>query len=103
MIFAACFENPLFDRVFLIKSRRPSSVCVSAGAVLGCEGDSGGCLDEAARLAELLKNVRGVDTNSGKTTPVQLTKVRPCRVESWLVLEIANEKEERHNNSYLPS
>ena len=60
----ACFENPLFERVFLITSKRPSSVCVSADAVLGCEGDSGDCPDEATRLAELLTTVTGVDTNS---------------------------------------
>ena len=65
MISTACFENPLFERVFLITSKRPSSVCVSAGVVLGCEGDSGGCLDEATRLAELLTTVTEVGTNSG--------------------------------------
>ena len=65
MMSAACFENPLFDRVFLIRSKRPSSVCVSAGANLGCEGDSEGCLGEATTLAELLTTVTEVDTNSG--------------------------------------
>ena len=65
MLSTACFENPLFDRVFLIASKRPRLVFVSAGAVLGCEGDSGGYLDEATRLAELLTTVTEVDTNSG--------------------------------------
>ena len=59
MMSIACFENPLFDRVFLITS------CVSAGAVLGCEGDSRDCPDEATRLAELLTTVAEVDTNCG--------------------------------------
>ena len=58
----ACFENPLFDRVFLITSRRPSSVCDSAGAVLDYEGDSGDCPDEAVRLIEVLTIVTEVDT-----------------------------------------
>ena len=66
MMSTACFENPLFDRVFLITSKRPSSVCVSLGAVLGCDEDSGGCLDEATRLAEPLTTVTEVDTNSGR-------------------------------------
>ena len=65
IISIACFENPLFDRVFLITSRRPSSVCDSAGAVLGCEEGSGDCPDEAVRLAEVLTIVTEVDTNSG--------------------------------------
>ena len=90
MMSIACFENPLFDRVFLITSKQPSSVSVSAGVVLGCEGDSGYCPDKATRLAELLKTVTEVDTNSGWATLVQLTKLRLCRGESWLVLEVAN-------------
>ena len=65
MMSIACFENPLFDKVFLITSKRPSSVCVSAGVVPCCEGDSGDCPDEGARLAELLTTVTEVDTNSG--------------------------------------
>ena len=90
MMSTTCFENPLFDRVFLINSEQPSSVCVSGGAVLGCKGDSEGCLDEATRLAELLKTVTVMDTNFGKATVVQLIKLRPCCVESQLELKVAN-------------
>ena len=68
MMSTACFENPLFDRTFLITSKRPSSVCVSLGAVLSYEGDSGGYLDEVTRLAELLTTVTEVVTNSEQAT-----------------------------------
>ena len=68
MMSTACFENPLFDRTFLIMSKRPSSVCVSLGAVLSYEGDSGGYLDEVTRLAELLTTVTEVVTNSEQAT-----------------------------------
>ena len=76
MMSTACFENPLFDRTFLIMSKRPSSVCVSLGAVLSYEGDSGGYLDEVTRLAELLTTVAEVVTNSEQAIPMQLIELR---------------------------
>ena len=86
----ACFENPLFDRTFLIMSKRPSSVCVSLGAVLSYEGDSGGYLDEVTRLAELLTTVTEVVTNSEQAIPMQIIELRLCRDDAWLGLEVAN-------------
>lgn len=60
-----CFENFLFDRVFLIMFKWLSWVCVLVGVVFGCEGDLGDCFDEVIRLVELLIIVVEVDINFG--------------------------------------